>query len=189
MQELSEETQGRIRPLRRAEFDRMVDAGLLGEDERVELLFGYLVAMSPIGARHAATVNRLTRLLVTAIGDRGVVCIQNPLALSDDSEPQPDVAVVPPGDYDEALPTEALLVIEVADSSLETDRTDKARLYATAGVPEYWVVNLIDRVVEVSTVPHGALYSHTATYRAQDAIRLVRFPDLEISVSDVLAQH
>jgi Uma2 family endonuclease len=108
------------------------------EHERVELIRGMVLTMSPIGPAHADPIDVLTRRLVLAMGDRAVVRVQQPFAASDDSEPEPDLALVPPGRYAADHPRQARLVIEVAQSSLTYDRETKAPLYAESGVPEYW---------------------------------------------------
>ena len=134
------------RPLSVAEYDRMGEAGIFGPDERVELIEGELVAMAPIGSYHAGVVGGLNRRLAVQVGDRAFVWVQSPIRLDDHNEPQPDVALLHPrqDEYRNALPVPAdvLLVIEVADSSLAFDRAVKANLYARAGIPEYWIVDL-----------------------------------------------
>src|SRR5262245_4728910 len=129
----------------RAEYYRMAEVGILGEDDRVELIKGEIIEMSPIGRRHTAFVGNLTQLLAVRLAGRALVWVQNPVALADDTEPQPDLAVlrrrrVPYKDR-EAWAEDALLLIEVADSSLAYDRTTKLRLYGEAGIAEYWVVD------------------------------------------------
>jgi Uma2 family endonuclease len=174
-----------IRPLSRAEYDRMVALGWF-EDERIELLHGVLVTMSPIGPRHVSLTRRLNRLLMQAIGERADVQIQGPLALTADSEPEPDVALIPFG-YDDELPPTAFLVIEVADSSLSKDRGVKARLYAIAGIPEYWIVNVADRAVEVYRDARDGAYRDVLVYRSGDTMIITAFPDIEIAVDDIFA--
>lgn len=175
----------KVRPLKRVEYDRLVDAGVFN-DERVELLYGTVVEMSPQGAARSAVIWALDRLLQRALGDRAHVRAQFPLAASDGSEPEPDVAVVPPGDYFHGHPSEAYLVIEVADSSLQKDRTIKARLYAEMAVPDYWIVNLLDGVIEIHSEPSGGAYQQVATRGAGDALRVDAFPDVVIAVTDIL---
>jgi Uma2 family endonuclease len=114
------------------------------------------------------------------------VRIQAPFAASDGSEPEPDLALVPLGEYDEAHPGVAHLLVEVAQSSLGIDRTTKGQLYAECGVPEYWVVNLVDGLVEVHTETVRGTYARVTPFRRGDAIRLREFPDVEIRVGDVL---
>jgi Uma2 family endonuclease len=173
------------RPITRVEYEKLVDLGMFS-DERVELLYGVLVEMSPIRPRHGGTVQRLNRLLLLALDPRAAVRIQSPFAASDGSEPEPDVCVVPPGDYDDAHPTEAHLIVEVADSSLTKDRGIKAKLYAECGVPEYWVVNLVDDLIEVHTDIVRGVYTKVIPRRRGDEVALERFPDVRIAVSDVL---
>lgn len=174
-----------IRPLRRAEYDKLVDLGAF-EDERIELLDGVLVPMSPIGPPHSSAVQKLTELLILALTGRASVRPQLPFAASDLSEPEPDLMVAPRSDYDTAHPDEALLLIEVAESSLKKDRGVKKRIYAERGVPEYWIVNLVDRCIEVYTEPAAGGYRTIRSYERGESIRLVRFPDVEVRVSDVL---
>ena len=150
------------RPLTVAEYHRMGEVGILAERDRVELIEGELVAMSPIGSRHAGTVNALNRLIVSAVGERAVVSVQNPIQLDDRTEPEPDIAVLKPrqDDYRQATPRpdDVLLVIEVADTSVEYDRTVKLPLYAGHGIPEVWIVNLVAAEVEVWRTPAGDRY-------------------------------
>lgn len=124
-------------------YHRMIDAGILGEDDRVELLEGVIVAMSPQSVAHARIITRLTRMLVLHMGEAFEVRPQLPLTLDERSEPEPDIAVVPagvqpPGEH----PHHALLVVEVAGASLARDRDVKARLYARAAIAEYWLVDV-----------------------------------------------
>lgn len=141
--------------LTRARYDRMVDAGILGEDDRVELLDGLLVARAPQGSRHAAIVSLVKEVLETAFGRRYHVREEKPLALDDVSEPEPDLVVVAgrPRQYLGAHPTRVALVVEVAESSLKLDRVRKGTLYARARISDYWVVNLVDEVLEVYREP------------------------------------
>ena len=175
----------RLRPLKRREYDHLVEFGCF-KDEKIELLNGMLVAMSPAGAGHAHAVTRLVALLVRGVGDRAIVRPQVPLGVTDDSEPEPDVALVPNQDYSHEHPARALLVVEVADSSLRQDRTVKAMLYARAAVPEYWIVNLADRTVEVHRDPRGERYASVVSHTAADAIHPECFTDLRISIAEVL---
>lgn len=173
-----------IRPLRRAEYDKLVELGAFG-DERIELLEGALVPMSPIGTRHASAVDMLNLLLVRALGDRARIRVQNPFAAGDISEPEPDILVAPLGDYRAEHPAEAYLVIEVAESSLAKDRGVKLRIYAQRGVPEYWIVNVVARQVEVYRALQGGTYRESRVFEAGEAISLTAFPDVSISVGDV----
>lgn len=159
-----------IRPLRRVEYERLVELGCF-EGERVELLRGMVVRMSPHGPAHDSTLQRLTRLLVRLAGEAADVRIQSAFAASDGSQPEPDAAVVAPGDYDDGHPSEARLVIEVAESSLRKDRGTKAEIYAESEVPEYWIVNLVERAIEVSTEPQSGRYTTLRTFRRGETFR------------------
>lgn len=176
----------RIRPLRRVEYDRLVELGIFDEDEKIELLRGVLVAMSPQGADHGYVIERLTKLLIDALGDRGRLRPQTPFAASELSEPEPDLAVYPPAPYVRAHPDRALLVIEIAYSSLRKDRGIKAEIYAEAEVPEYWIVDLVHGAVEVRTAPQDGHYGRTVTYGRGERIALVAFPDLTLATDDFL---
>ena len=174
-----------VRPLRRVEYDKLAELGVF-EDERIELLEGALVYMSPIGPRHSSAVQKLTALLVTALGDRAAIRPQLPLAASDFSEPEPDILVAPPDDYDTAHPSRAYLVIEVAESSLAKDRGIKQRIYAQNGVPEYWIVDVVARSIEAYSQPAGGSYARVLTYSRDDSIALEAFPDVCIRVREVM---
>jgi len=137
-----------FRGLKRAEYDKLVELGYF-HDEHVELVFGAVVEMSPIGPAHVQSTSRVRRMLEGQLAARARVEAQVPFAATDDSEPEPDVYVFPNGDYWDAHPGRAYLIIEVAESSLRWDRTTKALLYGISQVDEYWIVNLVENVVEV----------------------------------------
>jgi Uma2 family endonuclease len=174
----------RIRPLKRSEYDRLVQLGCF-EDEKIELLNGMLVAMSPQGSGHSQAIQRLTELFVRGVGDRAAVRCQLPLGASDDSEPEPDIAVVPRRDYFDDHPTTAHLIVEVANSSLQKDRLLKGALYARAGIPEYWIVNVPDRLVEVYRSPRDGEYRSVTSHGRAELIHPMAFADLEIAVADL----
>jgi Uma2 family endonuclease len=174
-----------IRPLRRAEYEKMIELGMF-DDERVELLDGILVAMSPQGSAHAEVLHRLSQRLSSTIGARGRVRLQSPLACGENDLPEPDIAVVPPADYLRAHPDRASLVVEIAETSLRKDRL-KARTYAAAGVRECWIFNLVDVVVEAFSAPAGDRFGNSHTYRAPEVIRPVAFPDVEVPLAQILA--
>jgi Uma2 family endonuclease len=171
-------------PITRSEYEELVRRGAL-EDARVELLYGRIVSMSPIGGPHRYSVWRLARILMVALADRARVEVQSSFAAPDESEPEPDLLVAPLGDYLEAPPNKAWLVVEVADSSLARDRA-KAGLYATAGVTEYWIINLIDKLVEVHREPSAGGYASVTAYRRGGLLRMVSFEDVEVPVADIL---
>jgi Uma2 family endonuclease len=173
-----------VRALKRTEYDRMTELGMF-QDEHVELLEGTLVKMSPQLAAHASTVTKLAQLLMSALHGRFVVRVQAPLAVSDDSEPEPDLAVVALGNYDTAHPTTASLVIEVADSSLRKDRA-KAAVYARAGIPVYGIVNLGARSFELHASPDGDRYADMRTLCADDTALVSSLVDLSIVIADIL---
>jgi Uma2 family endonuclease len=164
---------GRTRRWRRVEYERLVDIGMF-VGERLELLDGLLVVREPQGSAHAAIVAHVGRVLERAFGSAWHARLHAPLALDDDSEPEPDVAMVAgePRDYLTAHPSTAALVVEVADSSLRLDRRFKEGLYARARLREYWIVNLVDRVLEVHREPVApAAAAEGWRYRSLDVLR------------------
>lgn len=176
-----------------ADYYRMAEAGIFNEDSRVELIRGQIVDMPPIGAPHFAAVNRLNRLLVQAVGNRAIVSVQNPVRLDDGSEPEPDIALLKPraDEYAAAIAgaDDVLLIVEVADSSLRDDRTVKAPLYAEGGIPEYWIVNLVERVIEVHRQPNGAHYVQTRPVRAGDTLPILGLGDsVGIPAAEILRE-
>jgi Uma2 family endonuclease len=175
----------KVRPLRRAEYDRLVGLGML-RGENVELLYGRLVRMSPQGEPRVFSVTRLNKLLVRTLGDRAEVRVQAPFGASDVSEPEPDLAIVPPGDYLDEHPNRALLLIEVADSSLQDDRRIKGPLYAAAGVPEYWIVDLVGGVIEVHRDPRSDGYASITRHARGETLAVPSFEDILVPVSEVI---
>ena len=170
-------------------YEQMIRTGILGENDPVELIRGELVAKMPIGPSHSACVNRLIRLLPTKLSGRAIVGIQNPIRLSD-SEPEPDayLAMLRDDCYENSHPavTDLLLVIEVADSSLEFDRTVKLSLYAEAGIREYWIVNLLDEQLEVyrGPQPSGEYREPQVLHRGEEAEPLA-LPGAKVAVADI----
>ena len=171
------------------DYHAMVRAGILLEGDRVELIEGEIVEMHTIGSRHAACVNRLNRLLVIALAGRGLVSIQNPVRLDRYSEPQPDVVVLRPRSDDYASghpePTSAFFAIEVADTSLTYDRTVKLLLYAKAGIPEVWIVDLDAGAVEVHRQPHDEGYRRVERI-TEGRLAPAAFPDVELELAEIL---
>jgi Uma2 family endonuclease len=167
----------------------LVEDGELGPDDRVELLEGVLVAMAPQNPPHAAAVAQANQALARAIGERTHVRPQLSLVL-DRSVPEPDLAVVSgsPADYANAHPTTALLVVEVADSSLKQDRLSKAAIYAAAGIPEYWIVNLRDELVEVmrDPDPERACYRAVRSAARGERLELVALPGAALDAAALL---
>jgi Uma2 family endonuclease len=172
------------------DYEQMGAAGVLTEDDRVELIAGEIVDMSPIRPRHAACVNQATWLLSGQLGDAGRLSVQNPVRLGDHDEPQPDLMVLRPGpDYDRSLPTPAdvLLLIEVADTSLSYDRRVKIPLYARAGIAEVWLVDLKGRLVFRYSDPHEGAYRRTERVGRGQRLTALNLPGLEIAVDDLFA--
>jgi Uma2 family endonuclease len=175
----------RIRPLYRDEYYRLAEFGAF-EDERIELLEGELVRMSPPGAPHSATIQVLNRLFLPRLLERAEVRIQLPFDAAETSQPQPDVALVPLDTYRTAHPAKAYLLIEVAESSLGYDQGKKQRIYARARVPEYWIVNIPDECIEVYRQPGLSGYDKCELVPRSGSIAPLEFPDVVIRVADVL---
>lgn len=173
------------------EYHRMIDAGIFDEDDKVELLAGVLVEMTPQSGRHAYAIQILTGLLVRGVGPGFDVRVQLPLTVSDASEPEPDFAVVPAGTgAADAHPTTALLVVEVSRASLARDRAVKAPLYARAGVNEYWIVNLDAAEVEVFRDPDSGAgrYRASHTVDREGELNAVALPGVRVKVSAMLTR-
>jgi Uma2 family endonuclease len=182
------------RSWRRVEYERLVDLGVF-TGERLELLNGVLVVREPQGSAHAAITSKVGQALARAFGDGWYTRLHSPLALGEHSEPEPDVAVVAgaPEDYLAAHPATAALVVEVTDSSLRLDRRFKAAVYAGAGLREYWIVNLPDRVLEVYREPHPPAdpaedwsYRSLATLPPSSQVTPLAAPHARILVADLL---
>jgi Uma2 family endonuclease len=171
------------------DYHKLGEAGILDEDSRVELIEGELIDMAPIGPPHMMTVNRLTRLLVRAVGDLGIVSVQNPVTLPPHSEPQPDIAVLRPGMDSRGAglpgPADVLLLIEVADTTLAYDRGTKLQLYARAGIVECWLVNLQSGSLEVNRGPTPQGYSRTTELRPGAVVSPSSLPTVEIEVAAI----
>lgn len=171
-----------------AEYESMIATGILSEDERIELLGGEINYMSPIGVHHAHAVRVLNNLLNRQIGHAAVIDVQNPIRLDDNSMPLLDLAALRFQNYRSVLPTpaDALLVIEVADSSLAYDRGTKFPRYAAAGIPEAWLVDLAAGIVERHTEPRDGLYRQITITRADDTLASTVLAELIIPVDTVL---
>jgi Uma2 family endonuclease len=172
------------------QYHQMAEAGILRDDDRVELIEGEIVEMTPIGPRHGAVVDRLTHVLVRGCGDRAIVRVQGSIRLGLHSEPQPDVVLLRPrpDSYQKALPgpESVLLAIEVAETSLPYDRGIKLRLYARAGVPEVWLVDLVRNQVEVHREPTPEGYSREEIVSGGDRLVPMALPDVSLSPADLL---
>jgi Uma2 family endonuclease len=173
------------------EYYRMAEAGILAPTERVELIDGEIIAMPPIGRRHVFCVARLTHAFVAGVGDRAIVLVQSPLRLADYSEPEPDLVILRQRDDGyadaDAGPADALLVIEVADTSQRYDRQVKVPLYARAGIPEVWLVDLVAATITIYREPAPTGYAQAIVVRGDEELRPLAFPDLILSVVRILA--
>ena len=171
------------------EYHRMIEAGTLGEDEHVQLIAGAVVAMTPQGPAHALVIQNLTRLVAQGLAADLALRPQLPLTLPDDSEPEPDLAVVRLADARsrEHHPRTALLVVEVAGDSLRLDRQTKAALYARSGITEYWIVNLAESTVEVhrDPDPETRVYREKAVVSAESTLASTMVPGLRIDIADL----
>jgi Uma2 family endonuclease len=176
-------------PLSRRLYDSMISSGELTKEHKVELIYGQLVAKMPIGTKHSGMVNALANVLFSKLTQRAVISVQNPVALHEFSEPEPDLSVLRPPvlSYQERHPEPAdiFFLIEVADSSLRFDREGKVPLYASCDIPETWLVDVNDKAITIFSQPDGTAYQQITTYKSGDSIRLSMFPDVEIALSDL----
>jgi len=175
----------------REEYHRMAEVGILKPTERVELIRGEIIEMSPPGRRHIAFVDNLNQLLVMRLAGRAIVSVQNPIVLTEDTEPQPDLAIrrhraVPYKDR-EAHAEDVLLLIEVADTSLRYDRSTKLRLYAAAGIPEYWLVDCTTESIEVFRSPDAEGYRDVSRIEGEGTLTVEAVPDVTLQVGEIFA--
>lgn len=173
------------------EYYRMAEAGILSPDDRVELIEGEIVTMSPIGSRHAAGVDRTARAFFSRVApEAGIVRVQAPVRLSHRTEPQPDISILRPRAdfYAEAHPGpgDILLVVEVGDSSLEYDRHIKTRVYADAGIPEYWLVDIDGRRLTRFRDPQQGRYRDTTEHEAGETLAPGALQNCVINVGDLV---
>jgi Uma2 family endonuclease len=177
------------------EYERLVELGVFQPGERLELLDGLLVVREPQGSRHAGTVRRVLAALRRVLGDAWQIDSQLPIALDADSEPEPDVAVVPrdPRAYLDAHPSRAVLIVEIAEASYRIDREHKASLYARAGIADYWIIDLVHHTVEVHRDPgaspdarYGWHHRSVVTLRPPATVAPLAAPGGSIPVADLL---
>lgn len=163
-------------------YHLMHEAGVFSAGDRIELINGEIIEMSPIGRKHATCVARLSTLLVTRLYQKAIIWTQNSILLDNGSEPQPDLAVLKfrKDFYEEGLPTpsDILLIIEVADSTISYDREVKAPLYAAAGVPEMWLFDVNKKVIEGYSQQSAAGYKWIKRYDEGDTLSILAFPDV-----------
>jgi Uma2 family endonuclease len=171
-----------------ADYHRMGEAGVFGRDERVELIEGELIAMAPIGGPHVHAVIVLAQQLALALGDKAWVSTQNPVALSECSEPQPDIAILKRDKLRQAVPIAAdvELIVEVADTSLAYDLDVKVPIYARCGIPEVWIVDVNARLLRVFRSPGEGGYREATARGADAAITPLAFPNARIALADLL---
>ena len=174
------------------DFQQMIETGILQEGyDRCELLNGEIITMATIGRKHASNVNRQTKLFHRILRETIIVSIQNPIELGPFSQPEPDLALLRWQDdyYESGHPKaeDVYLVIEVADTTLETDRTIKLPLYAQTGIVEVWIVNLQDNQIEVYRQPIEHTYSITQIFTKGDTLTIAALPEVTIAVNDILS--
>ena len=172
------------------EYHRIVDAGILRENDRVELIRGEIIAMSPISPPHNAAILRANQALGRIVGDRALVGVQGSIRLDEYDEPQPDLYLLRPKDdfyaSGHAGPADILLIVEVADSSLKCDQSAKLELYAGTGVPEYWISNLQDDLLIVHLDPQGKTYRTVRQFRRGQTIAPHLLPDCPVLIDSLL---
>ncbi|AFY81023.1 Uma2 family endonuclease [Oscillatoria acuminata] len=172
------------------DYGKMAEIGVLKAGDRVELIRGEIIEMSPIGTRHAATVARLINLFINRLGNRAIAWPQNSIQLGNNSQPQPDVTLLQPRDDFYATqhpqPQDIFLLVEVADTTLEGDRTIKIPLYAEHHIPEVWLVNLPENCLQVYRQPTATGYQIISQFYPGDTLSLQTFPDITINVNQIL---
>jgi len=175
------------------DYYRMAQAGILRPEDRVELIDGEIIEMSPMGYRHALCVGRITTLFIRAFGDRVTLQPQNPLRLSKWTEPQPDIVLFKPRAdfYEKKRPTPAdvLLTVEVSDTSLSKDQKIKLPKYAEAGISEYWIGDLRHNILYVYRSPKGKSYDTILTFHPGDSVSVFAFPDINFRVDELLSSN
>ncbi len=173
------------------DFHRMAEAAILSADARVELIEGEIIDMAPIGSRHAALVNRLTRELVLSVRGAAIVSVQNPIILGDLSQPEPDFALLKPkaNDYNDSLPeaTDILLLIEIADSTLDYDRKIKTKLYARFDILEYWLIDAVENSVTLFQKPLQGKYTIAKTLLEPAHLSPLQLQDVKLNLGKLLS--
>ena len=176
------------RKISREAYHVMIDAGIFGPEDKIELLNGEIIDMSPVGNPHIGTINWLSQLFIQKLAGKAIVSIQNPINLSEFSEPEPDLVVCKYRDdfykHERIKAQDILLLIEVSDTTLEKDREVKFPLYAEAGIECCWIVNLTSKQLEVYTYPEKGKYQNSQVYAEGEIVALENF-GLEFSLSDL----
>lgn len=171
------------------EYYQMIELGILKDSEKAEIIEGELIQKIPIGDRHAFVVNALTRFFIKNVSDKVLVSIQNPVRISDYDEPEPDIVLADLTKFDgkrHPRPAEVLLIVEVSDSTLKYDRDTKLALYAEAEIPEVWIVNLKNNIVEIHQKPSIGIYQLAQIYKSGEVVKSTVLPNLEIEVDKIL---
>lgn len=171
------------------EYYKMIELGMLKDYEKAEIIEGELIQKTTVGSRHAAIVNALNRFFSRNAVDEILVSVQNPVRLTDFNEPEPDIALADLTKFDgrrHPRPGEILLVVEVSDSTLKYDRDTKLSLYAEAEVPEVWIVNLPNDIIEIHQKPSVGIYQLTKIFKRGDRIESEILPDLKLTVDEIL---
>lgn len=172
------------------QYYKMIEMGMIDNYEKAEIIDGEMIQKMSIGDRHAWIVDLLNRFFVKNMADNILVRIQNPLRLGDFDEPEPDIVLADLTKYDgkrHPRPAETLLVIEVADASINYDRNKKLPLYAEAGIPEVWIVNLPNNIIEVHSAPDIGIFQATKIFRSGETIVSSVVTDLTLAVDDILS--
>jgi Uma2 family endonuclease len=174
------------------DYHKMIEIGIIKGEDKVELIRGEIVKMSPVGLKHATCVKKLNQLFSQKLGTKVILGIQDPIKLNDNSEPQPDVVLLKPkADFyatEHPKPEDIFLLIEVADSSIEYDQQIKIPLYAENNITEMWLVNINENIIQVYQNPQGKLYKNITNYQINDQINITIFSDFnfDIQVKDIL---
>ena len=172
------------------EYYQMIELGLLKDYEKAEIIEGELISKMPIGEKHSAIVERLSEILHDELGKSVSLRNQQPIKFSDYNEPQPDLAILQRRDdfyfYEKPVPKDVLILIEVSDSTLKYDRDTKLALYAEAEIPEVWIVNLKNNIVEVHQKPSIGIYQLAQIYKSGEVVKSAILPNLEIEVDKIL---
>jgi Uma2 family endonuclease len=178
------------RPISVRDYHLMYEAGMFGPDERVELIRGELISVPPMGTPHQSAINRVNRLLTERFNGRAVVQVQCPVIVSDDSEPEPEFALLrwDPTGYEggKPQPADTYLLVEVSASSRAFDRRVKVPLYAETGIPEVWIVDVVDSILRVYRNLKDGRYSTTVVLRRGDTVACAAFPDDPLAVDQIL---
>lgn len=172
------------------QYHQMIESGILTDRDRIELLQGEIIEMSPIGMQHAACVDRMTELLVRKLGDRAIVRVQNPIQLGTRSEPQPDFSILQrrPDFYANGhpQPQDVFALVEVSDTTIEFDRTVKVPLYAQDSIPEVWIVDLNAQAIQVYREPSSSCYQQVQSFRRGQSLSFQAFTTIPFSVEQLL---